>query len=91
MTETLTGWRDADREIPKLHTEIFEDFDHEEDYEVSDSVLVFTSEGTCCVGKCCYDECGKPWWFSEDGMDLKVTHWQPLPEKPEKEASWPEE
>lgn len=82
MIASETGWRDASREIPKMHTEIFEDFDHSEDYEVSDSVLAFTKDGKCTVAKCCYDECGRPWWFSEDGADLNVTHWQPLPTAP---------
>ena len=90
MTESMTGWREAARDLPKMHTEIYEDFDRDVDYEVSDSVLAFTEDGECVVGKCCYDECGKPWWFSDDGVDLKVTHWQPLPARPSGGYPWPE-
>lgn len=79
----FTRWRDVTQEVPKMHTEIYEDFDETVDYEVSDPVLAFTVDGEFVVAKCCYDECGKPWWFDLDGTDYKVLFWQPLPERPE--------
>ena len=84
MTQNpFPGWRDAAREVPKMHTEIYEDFDDSVDYEVSDPVLAVTRDGKCVVARCCYDRCGNPWWFDDNGTDYKVTLWQPLPVIPE--------
>lgn len=83
IADLRAGWRDATLEKPKMHTDSYIDFDDTEvDYEISDPVLAFTREQEQVVAKCCYDECGKLWWFTDDGLDLKVTHWQPLPEGP---------
>lgn len=76
-------WIRASERLPEMHTEIYEDFDESVDYEVSDPVLAYTKDGCFVVAKCCYDDCGKPWWFDEDGTDYKVEYWQELPEAPE--------
>lgn len=86
-----TGWRDAERQLPKTHTEIFEDFDESWDYEVSDPVLAVTVDGECVVAKFSCDECGKPCWYDDDGTDYKVRFWQPLPVVPEEVSECPEE
>lgn len=75
-------WHSA-KELPPMHTEIYEDFDDSVDYEVSDAVLAQTDDGRIVVAKCCYDDCGKLWWFDDDGTDYKVIRWQYLPEKTE--------
>lgn len=77
------GWWRASEKVPKMHTEIYEDFDETVDYEVSDPVLAVTKDGECVVARCCYDECGNPWWFDDNGTDYKVVLWQPLPVVPE--------
>lgn len=78
------GWWRASEKVPKMHTEIYDDFDETVDYEVSDPVLAVTKDGECVVARCCYDECGNPWWFDDNGTDYKVVLWQPLPVVPEK-------
>lgn len=74
-------WHPADQ-LPKLHTEVYLDDKETFDYEVSDPLLVFTKDRQMVVAKCCLDDCGKPWWFDDDGTDYKVARWRPLPEEP---------
>ena len=76
-------WRKASEELPKMHTDVFEDFDDYQEFEVSDTVLVFTEDGEIVPAKCCFDTFGRPWWFSDEGTDYNVTHWRKLPKKPE--------
>lgn len=78
-------WKRADEQLPEMHTEIYEDFDESVEYEESDPVLAFTNDRKVVVAKCCYDRCGNPWWYDDDGTDYNVTHWQKLPTVPEEE------
>lgn len=52
--------------------------------ENENEVLVYDDDMGCQVAFYCDDE----WLWSERGLLVNVTHWQPLPEPPEKEGAW---
>lgn len=79
------SWRSADQ-LPKFHTEAYEDDDESFEYEISDPVLAFTKERRMAVVKCCLDDGGKPCWVDDDGTLYRVTHWRPLPEEPKEDV-----
>ena len=79
-------WSPVDQ-LPKLHTEVYLDDKETFDYEVSDPVLAFTADRQMVTVKCCLDDCGKPWWFDDNGSSYKVTYWRPLPDEPKGEKN----
>lgn len=67
-------------ELPPMHTEVYEDFDEKIEYQISEPLLIFTTDGRAEVARCGLNDDGKPDWFNDDGIDYDVLFWRDVPE-----------
>lgn len=77
-------WTPVTQRVPESHLEQLEDIDGTHYTVISDFVLGYTAEGEMIVVQ---HEVGdeRDWWIDCNGGDYTVTHWMPLPGKPEVE------
>ena len=75
-------WIPVTKMVPESHVERMDDLGETLYYVCSDFVLGYTDHGQfVCVQHLVEDE--KDYWIDDFGTEYTVTHWMPLPEKPE--------
>lgn len=80
----LPRWIPVTEMVPESHVERMDDLGETLYYVCSDFVLGYTDHGQfVCVQHLVEDE--KDYWIDDFGTEYTVTHWMPLPEKPEGE------
>lgn len=81
---TVQQWTPVTQRVPESHLEQWEDIDGTHYTVISDFVLGYTAEGEMIVVQ---HEVGdeRDWWIDCNGGDYTITHWMPLPGKPEVE------
>lgn len=79
---TIQKWISVTKMVPESHVERMDDLGETLYFLCSDFVLGYTDHGQfVCVQHLVEDE--KDYWIDDFGTEYTVTHWMPLPEKPE--------
>ena len=80
------SWHPA-KQLPAMHKESYDDFGEKAEYQLSDPVLAYTTDGEMVVVRAAAASDGTVFWSGNDETDYDVTHWTVLPAAPDQESA----